>query len=166
MEYLFHGSQVNLCPGQYLKPRVSFDYEPLVYATDDYIYALVRSGKFDIEDCAIKEDYSRKNCIFTLVELRKNAFRDIFDTDGVIYWVDKSDFTKNNDVDYVSPNRVKIIDKTYIPNVWEEMQKHSGRFRFVSFDDCDRYFLENEIDKDMYMERRKYRVEKLKKKLC
>ena len=52
---LWHGSN------KYIKvqliPHKSFHYEPLVYATADLYYALVRDGKFDINKFLLKEDY-------------------------------------------------------------------------------------------------------------
>ena len=43
-KYLFHGSQCGTIT--VLEPRISVGFnKPLVYATDDYRYALVRAGK-------------------------------------------------------------------------------------------------------------------------
>lgn len=162
MKYLYHGSHTNI-EDEYLQPHISFDYKPLVYATDNQWYALARCGKFDIEDFAIKEEYIDSCHKYILVELRKNAFKDVFDTDGYIYFVNEEDFEYNGH-EYVTSSPVKIRRKLYVDNVWEKMQGYMGKiaYELIKFKNSEEYFKKNNIDKDAYLDRRKARIEKLK----
>lgn len=83
---LWHGSNTFI-EGQ-LIPHKSFHYEPLVYATADLYYALVRAGKFDTNKFLLKEDYDGDS--YTLIELKENAIEEVFDTDGYIYAVNRN----------------------------------------------------------------------------
>lgn len=160
MKTLYHGSNTLITDG-YLTPHISFDYKPLVYATDDYTYALVRCGKFNLQDISIKEEYKGIGTTFTLIELRENAFKDIFNTVGYIYDVPKICFVKK-DNEYISEDEILILHTTIIQNVWEEMQKYKDKYEFISFADSDVYFKQCGIDKVAYFERRKERIKKLK----
>ena len=85
---LYHGS--NKYIENELTPHKSFHYKPLVYATSDYYYALVRAGKFDVNKLTFKEDYD--GITFTLIELVPNAFEEVSNIDGYIYEVDDRTF--------------------------------------------------------------------------
>lgn len=162
LKILYHGSHINI-QDDYLTPQISFDYKPLVYATDNPWYTLVRCGKFNPEEISIKEDYIDSSHKYTLVELRENAFKDIFDTDGYIYYVNAEDF-KYNGYEYVSVKPVKIQIKLYVDNVWEKMQGYMGKiaYELIEFKDSDRYFEQRGIDKNAYLKRRNARIEKLR----
>lgn len=159
---LFHGSNVEIKDG-FLKPNISFDYKPLVYATDNYWYALVRCGKFDIKDISIREEYIDPNHPYTLVELRENAFRDIFDTSGYIYMIDNFCFTERNG-EYISENSVPIHGTKHIENVWASMQEgiYNGAYNLVNYQDCNKYFKSIGCDKEAYLKRREDRIRKIK----
>ena len=73
---LWHGSSAYI-EGQ-LVPHKSFHYKPCVYATSDPYYALVRAGKFDVNELLLKEDYDGNT--YTLIELSKGAIEKVFDT--------------------------------------------------------------------------------------
>lgn len=161
MGLLMHGSNTHI-KNKYLLPHVSFDYKPFVYTTDDFSYALVRCGKFNPKDIAIKEDYTGKENPYILVELRENAFKDIFDTDGWIYYVNKFAVAKRPNNEYVSTLPMFIVGKQHINNVWEAMMKYKDRYNLVSYEDSDEYFKRSGIDREAYMARRKIRIEKLK----
>jgi len=77
---LYHGSNVLITSK--LMPRTSFHYVPYVYATSDWHYALVRSGKFDIREIFFKEDYDGNS--YTLIELSPGATEKIFNTKGEV----------------------------------------------------------------------------------
>ena len=112
---LFHGS--NKYIENHLKPFMSFHYTPLVYATSDFYYALVRAGKFDMDNFLIKEDYT--NDLFTLIELEENAFDKTFNTEGYIYIVN-GNFVRIDglmDNEYISETECTIKETFFVKNV-------------------------------------------------
>lgn len=157
---LYHGSHTKLQIGDYLVPKISFDYTPYVYATDNMAYALIRSGKFNFKDIAIKEDYIGGKHI--LVELKRDAFKDIFDTKGYIYILNADDFLLAGD-EFVSDKPIQIREMIYVDNVWDRM--HSDWFKFhydfVDYDHSDEYFIVNNINKEAYLARRRDRIKRL-----
>lgn len=160
---LYHGSNTNII-GNILTPHISFDYKPLVYATDDFAYAVVRCGKFNIEDISIKEDYRGFDHLYTLVELCPNAFKDIFDVSGTVYFVDDVNFSMVRDNEYISEKEVSITNKVHIDNVWGFMINgpFSDRYNLFPYEGRDYYFNVNNIDFDAYMARRQERIQKIK----
>lgn len=158
---LYHGSNY-IIEGDVLTPHVSFDYKPYVYATDDFAYAVVRCGKFDIEDIAIKEEYEGSRYPYTLVELRPNAFKDIFNVSGVVYFVDGKNFVEK-DNEYVSEYGVPVINRVYIENVWNMMTNgpFANRYYLIPYEARDYYFKMKHIDLDAYMSRRYDRICKI-----
>lgn len=161
-ELIFHGSNTSIPNGEFLMPMVSFDYEPLVYATDDIAYALVRCGKFDISDIAIKEDYQGADKKYTLVELYPGAFEKVFSTEGYLYFVNAKDFEKR-DNEYVSRKPVQIVSRFCIPNVWLHMLTPAinEAYRLVRYRDSVEYLKSIGCDLDKYLERRRERVRKI-----
>lgn len=160
MVMLYHGSNHEL-QGDCLLPKISFDYAPLVYATDDPAYALLRCGKFDPSDFAIKEEYEDAKHPIALIELRKDAFSDVFNTKGYIHRVRRDAFYRSG-MDFLSYEPVKVVITKEIENVWHEMtHKMCNRFYFVSYADSEEYFRRKGFDLQAYLARRKERVEKL-----
>jgi hypothetical protein len=157
---LYHGS--NKYIENDLIPHKSFHYKPLVYATSDYYYALVRAGKFDVNKLTFKEDYD--GVTFTLIELIPNAFEEVFDTDGYIYEVDDSLFVYISDLmpnEYISYDNCKIIKTTYIKNVGEEIKTRFPHINIIKYKESDEYWKTVRGGKDGYLQRRRERVERL-----
>lgn len=157
---LYHGS--NKYIENELIPHKSFHYKPLVYATSDYYYALVRAGKFDVNKLTFKEDYN--GVAFTLVELTPNAFEEVFNTDGYIYEVDDNSFAHTDDLmpnEYISHDNCRIIKTTYIENVGKEILRHPFIY-VIKYEEADDYWKTVRGGREGYLQRRKERVEKLR----
>ena len=156
---LYHGS--NKYIENELVPHKSFHYKPLVYATSDYYYALVRAGRFDVNKLTFKEDYD--GYTFTLIELVPNAFEEVFDTDGYIYEVDNRTFMYISDLmpnEYISHDNCTIIKTLHIENVSEEILK-CPYICVLKYEDSDEYWKTVRGGREGYLQRRKERVEKL-----
>lgn len=159
---LFHGSKYFI--KDELEPRVSFACKKLVYATDNYFYALVRAGNFDITKSLIKEDYNGTDKPYQLVEVVPGAFEEVFNCKGYIYEVDERSFIASADVnEFVSENSVKIEKCTVIENVYEEIMKNAERYELISYDDAEEHWKTVRDGKDGYLQRRKERVERILK---
>lgn len=154
---LYHGSNnfITDC----IEPRVSFDYKPLVYATDDLAYAIVRSGAFNIldDDIVIKEDYDGEK--LTLVELKDGSFNKVFNTFGYVYVINEEYFNKSdNGLEYVSENKVPYVYVIKIDNVLSTISSiTNSKVGLVWHKDNDMYFNKTGIDKNEYLTRRKQR---------
>lgn len=157
---LYHGSNHKI-EGQ-LQPHVSFDLEPLVYATDDYRYAVVRAGRFNIEEFLIKEDYFGDNQPIRLVEIEPGAFKRTFNTKGYIYSVQEKFFEKRNN-EHVSIDPVNIQYVQVIFNVWEEIQQRPQDYQLIYYEDSDAYWQTVNGGKEEYLKRRATRVAEIKK---
>lgn len=157
---LYHGSNHKI--EDQLKPHVSFDNEPLVYATDDYRYALVRAGRFNVEEFLIKEDYFGTNQPIRLVEIEPGAFKRTFNTKGYIYSVQKKHFEKRNN-EYISIDPVNIKYVQVIFNVWEEIQQRQQDYQLIYYEDSDAYWQTVNGGKEEYLKRRAARVAEIKK---
>ena len=160
---LYHGSNVYI--EDTLIPHKSFHYEPYVYATSDYFYALVRAGRFNANNLTLKEDYDGLK--HTLIELKENAFKEVFDSGGYIYLVDDSNFytaEKCMPNEYISTKECKIVQKIYIPNLFEEINKCSSIYisliRYGSKEEKE-YWETVRGGKEGYLQRRKERIERL-----
>ena len=157
---LYHGS--NKYIENELIPHKSFHYKPLVYATSDYYYALVRAGKFDVNKLTFKEDYD--GVTSTLIELVPNAFEEVFDTDGYIYEVDNSLFTHTDDLmpnEYICHDNCRIIKTIHIENVGQEINMRFPHINIIKYEEADDYWKTVRGGKEGYLQRRRERVEKL-----
>lgn len=159
---LYHGS--NKYIENQLTPHKSFHYEPLVYATSDYYYALVRAGRFDVNKLTFKEDYD--GVTYTLVELVPNAFEEVFDTDGYIYEVDNKSLYHTDNLmvnEYISHQPCLIIKTIHIENVGQEIKMRFPHINIIKYEESDDYWKTVRGGKEGYLQRRKERVEKLNK---
>lgn len=157
---LYHGS--NKYIENELIPHKSFHYKPLVYATSDYTYALVRAGKFDVNKLTFKEDYD--GVTFTLIELVPNAFEEVFNTDGYIYEVDDSLFVHTDDLmpnEYICYDNCIIIKTIYIKNIGKEIKMMYPYIQIIKYEEADDYWKTVRGGREGYLQRRKERVEKL-----
>lgn len=133
MKYLFHGTQVaNI---KQLKPSISLEFIPRVYATDNFAYALVRAGK---QLDQIREEYYGNDKPFEIAECYPDAFKHQFDCPGYIYLLDPKDFEYNPETtEYRSEHAVTPVKLIRIDNIWTEMQKLKDRFKFIYYEDKD-----------------------------
>ena len=158
---LYHGSNTYI--ENELTPHKSFHYEPLVYATSDARYALVRAGKFDVNKFTFKEDYD--GVTYTLIELVPNAFEETFNTDGYVYEVDDTSFIQTNDLmpnEYISHNNCSIIRTFRVRNVGEEIKLLYPYIKIIKYEEADEYWKTVRGGKEGYLQRRKERIEKLR----
>ncbi len=158
---LYHGSNTFIT--NKLIPHKSFHYKSYVYATSDFYYALVRAGKFNSEELSFKEDYD--GFLFTLVELKPNAFEEVFNTDGYIYIVDEDLFYHNEDFmknEYASEVSCDIKSTIYIPNVKNEILMRFPHINIIKYEESYDYWNTVNGGKKGYLQRRKERIEKLK----
>lgn len=159
---LYHGSKHFI--KDELEPRVSFACKKLVYATDNYFYALVRAGNFDITKSLIKEEYNGTDKPYQLVEVVPGAFEEVFNCKGYIYEVDEQTFISSIDInEFVSESNVKIVKCHVIENVYEEILKNAEHYELISYDNADEHWKTVRGGKDGYLQRRKERVERILK---
>jgi hypothetical protein len=163
--YLYHGS--NKCIEGDIIPHKSFHYEPLVYATSDLRYALVRAGKFDVNQFLLKEDYD--GLTFTFIELKENAIEEAFDTDGYIYILDGRDFFTTVDCmanEFITEKSCGIFRTWYIDNVLNRMKElnQGGYYKFIRYGSEEEQEYWNGVrgGKEGYLQRRQERINKLK----
>ncbi len=175
---LYHGS--NKFITNTIKPFTSFHNTPYVYATSDYLYALVRAGNFNPEILSFKEDYNGTS--YTLVELTETAFKDTFDTEGYIYLLDNKNFSKVQNMlpkqednstllpnEYISTQKCEIQKVIYIPNVGEEILKHISEnpdyYNIIYYNTSEEkdYWKSVRGGKEGYLKRRMERARKLNK---
>lgn len=158
---LYHGSKYFI-DGE-LEPRVSFAYKRLVYATDNYFYALVRAGNFDVTKALIREDYNGADKPYQLVEIVPGAFEEVFNCKGYIYEVDDRSFISSGDVnEFISEHNVAIENVIVIENVYKEMLKHSEHYELISYCDADEVWKTVRGGKEGYLERKAQRIQKMK----
>ena len=112
---LYHGSKAEI--QNELTPHVSLEGLPLVYATNDWDYALIRAGKFTPGEVLIREEHDIGK--HSLAEVEPGAFDKVFNRPGYIYEVNNNylkNWTKENLKLIVAPkvstkykNREKIV---------------------------------------------------------
>ena len=133
MKYLFHGTQVGGI--KELKPMISLEYVSMVYATEDFAYALVRAGK-QLDE--IREEYYGLDKPFEIAECYPDAFKHQFNCDGYVYLLNFEDFEYNPETtEYRSSKPVKPVGVIHIQNLLSEMQSNADRFKFVNDGDVE-----------------------------
>lgn len=158
---LYHGSKYFI--EDELEPRLSFACKKLVYATDNYFYALVRAGNFDMTKFLIREDYNGTDKPYQLVEIVPGAFKEVFNCKGYIYEVDERLFVSSGDInEFVSEVNVKIEKRIVIENVYEEMLKHAEHYELVSYEDSEEIWKTVRGGKEGYLERKRQRIQRMK----
>ena len=160
---LWHGSNAYI-EGK-LVPHKSFHYKPYVYATADPYYALVRAGKFDVNELLLKEDYNGNT--YTLIELSENVIEKVFNTDGYIYVVDKETFSHTKDCmlnEFISVEPCDIVDTLYIENILDNMKHYNDFYKFIRYgsEEEKEYWKTVNGGKDGYLQRRKERIDNLR----
>ncbi len=162
---LYHGSNTYI--ERKLIPHKSFHYEPLVYATADLYYALVRAGKFDVNEVLLKEDYD--GYTYTLIELVEGAIEKVFNTNGYIYVVNRKAFSHTKDCmlnEFISTEPCDIVDTFYIDNVLDAMNNiyDNNFYKFIRYgsDEEKEYWKTVRGGKDGYLQRRAERIRHLK----
>lgn len=123
MNYLYHGSPYKL---DVIEPRLSpCDKEPLVYASNQYEFALFYAGN-DTNDLEINQSYY--NGVYTLTEILPGMFRKVLDRDGYVYCFDKEGFRQTDTHIFVSSEPAVPVQTVYIPNVLDELKKQNTEF--------------------------------------
>lgn len=156
---LYHGSKTEI--QNELIPYISLEQEPLVYATDDYSYALIRSGKFDYSKFALREEHMEDGT-HSLAELYPGAFKEVFDRVGYVYEVDNSKFQYNYGSEYISRDNAKINKTNKIDNVWTEIQK-DPKISLHYYDNSEEYWANVRGGREGYLERKQASVDAMKK---
>lgn len=112
---LYHGSKIEGL--SVLKPNISFECEKLVYATNEFEYALIRSGNFDISNFMIREEHYEGDNYHELCELKPGAFKELFDRKGYIYIVKDKYFEQFREAEFISKTKVPIWNCLVIENI-------------------------------------------------
>lgn len=132
--HLYHGSSSEI--DEYLEPRPSkvIDGEKAVFATDNKSLALVFIPKSTDKELGIGTVHG----VPYVMEEFPGAFN-LLKTPGYIYTVSKNGFLtdkrlgmKNNE--FISRNKVKIINKSSIKNVYNELLSPNSDILFISYD--------------------------------
>lgn len=157
---LYHGSCYKIDAA--LRPHLSFDYTPYLYATSDYNYALLRCGQFIFDEIIIREEYDGQLC--SICELCPGAIKSLFDRPGWIYVFDDTSSFKKSAVinEYISDKPVQYQHRIYIPNILQEILAKPDVFKIVYFtNDQEEYWMNVSGGKDGYLQRRKQRIQKI-----
>ena len=159
---LYHGSNTYI--KRKLIPNKSFHYQPYVYATANLSYALVRAGKFDVNEFLLKEDYDGN--IYTLIELSEGAIEKVFDTDGYVYVIKEDTFSHTNDCmpnEFISTEPCDIVDTLYIGNILNNIELHHYYYKIIRYgsEEEKEYWKTVRGGRDGYLQRRKERIERL-----
>lgn len=160
MKCLFHGSSTQGL--RYLKPNISLELKKRVYASEDFIYALVRSGRqLDL----IREEYEGMDRGFTLAECYPDAFEKTFECPGSVYLVGEKFFRLNPDDpdEFISEYGVPVYCELPFDNVWNVMQRLEDHFEFVYYgtDEWYEYWSKVRGGLDGYLHRKLTRKEKM-----
>ena len=161
-EYLFHGSPIGGLT--VLKPQISLELKPRLYATADRRYAIIRAGaQLDL----VREEYQGFDKPFEIAECYPNAFEKQFDRVGYIYWVDKKDFIINPDDpdEYICDHEVRPVRCETISNILSLMQEGlwlgTGGFELVYEWDSEEYWKGVRGGREGYLERKLARKTKM-----
>ena len=122
---LYHGSQNELQLGDKLTPQISFDKKPYVYATNDLCYAIIRSGRFEMNKFQIAESYDTVDCVYRLIELEPNAFKSVFGCTGYVYYLEDCNFLKTQNCannEYISSSEVPIVGKLEVNKIYDYLK--------------------------------------------
>ena len=117
---LYHGSKNNL---NIIKPKnLSYNEDNYVFATPSKAFALIFAGNRWNDDMLNQSVYNGEMYI---TEKQKGAIKATFDTDGYIYTVPADTFIQynNHKNEFISKTNVTPIDKIYIKNVLDELNK-------------------------------------------
>lgn len=138
MEYLYHGSAVNIETGVLTRhPSKVVDGEEVVFATnlfDFAVYFAAHAYDSDIEFGIVNgkayamEQYPKA---FELLLKNKTAW---------IYSVDKSKFSRDERLgmqehEYISREDVKILKVALIKDIWQYLQRPDSSINLITFDD-------------------------------
>lgn len=159
---LYHGSNTYI--NDQLIPHKSFHYKPYVYATSDIYYAIVRAGKFDVGNTLFKEDYDGTS--YTLIELKKGALEEAFDTDGFVYAVNESTLSHTDACmpnEFISSEPCDIIDVLYLNNILEVICSNKDYYKIIRYGSKEEkeYWETVNGGREGYLKRREERIKKL-----
>jgi len=146
---LYHGSKAEI--QNELTPHVSLEGLPLVYATNDWDYALIRAGKFTPGEVLIREEHDIGK--HSLAEVEPGAFDKVFNRPGYIYEVNNKGFKFNYGTEYISNNNAKIEKTHKIDNVLNDLKKNPN-IELVSYDKPGDYWENVTGGREGYRERK------------
>ncbi len=162
MKLLFHGSSTQGL--KVLKPNISLELKKRVYASEDFIYALVRAG---VQLDLIREEYEGMDRGFTLAECYPDAFKKTFECPGSVYLLGEKFFRLNPDDpdEYISEYGVPVYCELPFDNIWETMQKLDEHFTFIHYgtQEADEYWNRVRGGLDGYLKRKLKRKEEMMK---
>lgn len=143
---LYHGSSKLI--ENYLDPRPSnvLNKEEAVFATNDRILSLVFIPKWTDSDFSLGY-YKDK---LYMLELYPNAFDLLKDKSGYIYEVNSEGFKKDDRLgmqkhEFINNNKVKILNTTYIEDVYKELIKM--KMNMIEFNEMIESLYENKLIK-------------------
>lgn len=123
--FLYHGSPYKL---GIIEPRLSpCDEEPLVYASNQYEFALFYAGN-DTNDLEINQSYY--NGVYTLTEILPGMFRKVLNRPGYVYYLSSDTFEQINDHEFISHEAVKPIKTIRVSNILNDLKKRADMFWF------------------------------------
>lgn len=119
-DILYHGSHINI-KGNYIIPKnKSHEDDDYVFATPDRNFALCFSGN-PWHDGMINMGYYNNQLY--MIEKGEGIFNNTFNTDGYVYKLMSTNFSQRTRTIYISKSKEKIISRTHIPNVLNELEK-------------------------------------------
>ena len=125
-EYVYHGSSNKI--SNKINPNMSFHKKLVVYASPMYEFALCYAGN-PWNDFTINQ--SMYNGTLCLTEIKQGAFKETFDREGYIYYLDPTPFEsitedryKYNgiDIEVASDKPTKILKTERIPNILNALE--------------------------------------------
>lgn len=154
---LYHGSKTEI--QNELTPHISLEQIPLVYATNDYDYALIRAGKFTNKPLIREEHEDGKH---SLAEVEPGAFKKVFDRKGYVYEVENKNFKYNYGTEYISNYNARINKTKVINNVLREI-KNNPNIELVTYENPGNYWDNVTGGREGYIERKKKSIDAMNK---
>lgn len=155
---LYHGSKTEI--QNELTPHISLEQIPLVYATNDRDYALIRAGKFVPGQVLIREEHEDGK--HTLAEVEPGAFKKVFNRPGYIYQVDNKNFKYNYGTEYISNYNAKIRKTEKLDNVLEQIEKNPN-IELISYENPGDYWDNVRGGREGYIQRKMESVKAMNK---
>lgn len=120
---MWHSSPVNIS-GDYLLPHPS-SVGSYVYASNVKYMTMVYMGQLSRHDYSFYYDFESERWV--MIELVPGFFEQQYmNKSGYIYSISAEGFEGNpklNQYIFINPNPVKILKRTFVPNIWTELQK-------------------------------------------
>lgn len=135
-----------------MEPRVVNHKEAYVYATTDKIEAIiysVKGGNLNYTNIYGYDDNGNR-CI---IERKKNCLKDIYSVPGRYYIVDDKTFFRHDELgvgdnEYVSKDKVKVLEEVTVPNVYEYFKQleKEGKLKLYYYPDRPSIYPKDDSD--------------------